>query len=321
MERLIIILIYPFREELKMELANYDVLVEKACALSQKAVVAVAGAADSHAIEAVLEVYDRGVADPYLVGDTAIIKEILRSMDRNPTDFRITDAIAGMNEAETAVEIIKSGEAGFLMKGMMETTDVLRPVVKKENGLRTGRGMSHLGFNSFKGYHKIICVTDAGMVPHPTLEQKRDILHNAIDAFHRLGYDEPKAACLCCKETVDQKIIETVEARALREMAENGDFGKCFVEGPISYDIAMNAEIAAIKHFDCPHSGNFDILMTHDIHCGNVLVKSWLMHLNSTLAGIIMGARIPIVLTSRGSTPEEKFCSLAMAAVLAGGNE
>lgn len=304
-----------------MELKGYDFLVEKAKKFTKKEVVAVAGAADKHVIESVIEVYDSGFAEPYLVGDTAVIKEILCSMDRNPSDFRMMDPLSGHNAAETSVELIKSGDASFLMKGMMETSDVLRPVVKKENGLRTGRGMSHLGFNSFAGYHKIICITDAGMVPHPSMEQKKDILFNAIDAFHRLGYDEPKAACLCCKETVDQKIVETVEARALRELAEQGQFGKCFVEGPISYDIAMNKEIAAIKHFDCPHSGDFDILMVPDIHSGNILIKSWLMHLNSVLAGIIMGARIPIVLTSRGSSPEEKFYSLAMAAVLAGNDE
>jgi len=301
-----------------MELNGYESLVEKARQLKKKEVVAVAGAADKHAIEAVVEVYDSGVAVPYLVGDTGIIKEILREMDRNPADFLMTDPLSGMNAAETAVELIKSGEAGFLMKGMMETTDVLRPVVKKENNLRTGRGMSHFALNSFAGYHKVICLTDGGMVPHPTMDQKKDILFNAIDAFHKLGYDEPKAACLCCKETVDQKIIETVEARQLRELAEAGEFGKCYVEGPISYDIAMNKEIAEIKHFDCPHSGNFDIVMVPDIHSGNILVKSWLMHLNSILAGVILGARIPIVLTSRGSTPEEKFYSLALAAVLAG---
>jgi len=301
-----------------MELKGYDVLVEKARKLTKKEVVAVAGAADRHALEAVVEVYDSGVALPYLVGDTAVIKEILRSMDRNPADFLMTDALPGMNPAETAVELIKSGEASFLMKGMMETSDVLRPVVKKENNLRTGRGMSHIAVNSFAAYPKLICLTDGGMVPHPSLQQKKDILFNAIDAFHKLGYEEPKAACLCCKETVDQKILETVEARQLREMAEAGEFGKCYVEGPISYDIAMNKEIADIKRFDCPHSGNFDILMVPDIHSGNILVKSWLMHLNAVLAGVIMGARIPIVLTSRGSTPEEKFYSLAMAAVLAG---
>lgn len=299
-----------------MELTGYDLLVEQA-KLVKKSIVAVAGAADQHAIEAVLEAHDSGVAEPFLVGDTGKIRELLHMLDRDPADFRMTDPLAGKNEAETAVELIKCGEARFLMKGMLETSEVLRPVVKRENGLRTGRGMSHLSINSFAGYHKLICCTDGGMVPHPTLEQKRDILHNAVDAFRRLGYTNPKVACLCCKETVDSKLPETMEARELQDMARAGEFGPCFVEGPISYDIAMDASIAELKGFDCPFCGDFDILLVPDINSGNILGKSWIIHQKSVMAGIIAGARIPIVLTSRGSTPEEKFYSLAVASVIA----
>lgn len=300
-----------------MELNGYSSLVELAKKLPNKSVVAVAGAADLHVIEAVLEAYDCGVAEPYLVGDSIKIKEILVGLNRKPEDFRITDKYEGLNEAETAVEIIKKGEASFLMKGMVETSDLLRPVVKKENGLRTDRGMSHLCFNSFEGYHKLLCLTDAGMVTTPNLEQKRGILANAISTLHSLGYEEPKVACLCCKETLDPKIVATTDARALREMAENGEFGKCIVEGPISYDIAMSAEIAKIKGFDCPHCGNFDIVMVPDIHGGNFLGKSLILHAKANIAGVIAGSAIPIVLSSRGSSAEEKFYSLALAAVIA----
>lgn len=302
-----------------MELSGYDKLVNRARSMPKKGIVAVAGAADIHVVKAVLEARDAGVADSFLVGDTEKISEILRSLNRNPSDFRMTDTLPGYNEAETAVELIKSGGANFLMKGMMETSAVLRPVVKRENGLHTGRCMSHLSINSFAGYPKLLCCTDGGMTPHPTLEQKRDILHNAIDVYHRLGYERPKAACLCCKETVDPRLPETVDARALRDMAAAGEFGSCSVYGPISYDIAMSPDIAAIKGFDCPDSGNFDILLVPDINSGNFLGKSWIMHLNSIMSGIIAGARIPIVLTSRGSTPEEKFYSLALASVVAAG--
>ena len=300
-----------------MELSGYESLVELAKNLPNKGIVAVAGAADAHAVEAVLEAKDNGVVEPYLVGKPNIIKEILRRHDRNPADFRIIGAVAGMNEAETAVELIKMGEASYLMKGMMETSDVLRPVVKKENGLRTGRGMSHVSFNSFAGYHKLICCTDGGMVPQPDLQQKKNILMNAVDAFRRLGYEDPKVACVCCKETVDVKIPATTDARALRDAAQAGEFGKCFVEGPISYDIAMSADIAKIKHFDCAHCGDFDIILVPDIHSGNILTKAWILHSGATMAGVIAGARIPIVVTSRGSTAEEKFLSLALAAVIA----
>lgn len=299
-----------------MELSEYTALVDSVRKNPHKPIVAVAGAADRHTIEAVLAASDAGVAQPYLVGNTEKIKEILRSLGRDPVSFKMINAASGMNEAQTAVELIKNGEASFLMKGMIETSDLLRPVVKKENGLRTGRAMSHLGFHRFKGYHKLICCTDGAMIPHPTLEQKRDILINALDALRCLGYDEPKVACVCCKETLDAKIPETVDARALRDMARAGEFGKCFVEGPISYDIAMSAEIATLKGFDCAHSGDFDVILVPDINSGNILGKSWMLHSASVMAGVVMGAKIPIILTSRGATAEEKFLSLALASVL-----
>jgi len=300
-----------------MELYNYDILIEKAKTLPKKGVVAVAAAADRHVIEATLEARANGVAEPILVGDDAKIREILRSMDLNPSDFSVVAPAAGMNEAETAVELIKDGSASFLMKGMLETTDLLRPVVKKENNLRTGRTMSHLSFNKFDAYHKVLCNTDGGMTPYPDLQKKKEIVINAVEAFHKLGYELPKVACLCCKETVDPKMVETTDARALQEMCERGELGACAVVGPISYDIAFSKEIAATKHFDCPYIADFDIVLQPNIHCGNILGKSWIVNCGAVMAGIVVGCRVPIVLSSRGSTASEKYLSLAMAAVVA----
>ena len=300
-----------------MDLLNYGMVEEMARNLPKKGVVAVASAADAHVIEAVLEAREKGVAEPILVGDAEKIRSILREMDLNPSDFNIVNTIAGMNDAETAVELIKDGSASFLMKGMLETSDMLRPVVKKENNLRTGRAMSHLSFNTFNGYHKIICSTDGGMNTYPDLDRKKDILFNAIDAFHKLGYELPKAAILCCKETYDEKIKDTVEARRLQEMAEAGDFGACYVCGPISYDICFKPEIAKVKHFDCPYCGDFDIVMGPDIHSNNLYSKVWTQHCGGVMAGMIVGAKVPIVLSSRGASAQEKYLSLTMASVIA----
>ena len=300
-----------------MELLNYDMVVEMARKLPKKGMVAVASAADAHVIEATLEAREKGVAEPIYVGDAEKIRAILREMGLNPSDFNIENTAAGMNDAETAVELVKNGSASFLMKGMLETSDMLRPVVKKENNLRTGRAMSHLSFNKFDAYHKVICSTDGGMNTYPDLERKKDILHNAIDAFHKLGYELPKAGILCCKETYDEKIKDTVEARRLQEMAEAGEFGKCAVVGPISYDIAFNAEIAKIKHFDCPYCGNFDIVMGPDIHSNNLFSKVWVQHCGAVMAGMIVGAKVPIVLSSRGASAQEKYLSLTLASVIA----
>lgn len=300
-----------------MELKNFDQVVEQAQHLEKKGTVAVAAAADAHVIESVLEGKEKGVAEPILVGDAEKIREILRSMDLNPSDFNVVNTAQGMNDAETAVELIKEGSANFLMKGMLETTDLLRPVVKKENGLRTGRTMSHLSFNKFDAYHKVIVNTDGGMTPYPTLDQKKEIIINASETLHKLGYDLPKLAVLCCKETYDPKMPETVDAAALKQACLDGELGQCFVEGPISYDIAMSKEIAATKHFDCPYVGDFDVLVQPNIHSGNIMGKCWTVSCHSTMAGIVVGCRIPIVLTSRGSSAEEKFLSLALASVVA----
>ena len=189
--------------------------------------------------------------------------------------------------------------------------------MKKENNLRTGRTMSHLSFNKFDAYHKVIVNTDGGMCTYPDLQKKKEILINAVETFRTLGYELPKVAVLCCKETVDQKMPETLDARALKEACQAGEFGACFVEGPVSYDIAMSKEIAAQKKFDCPYCEDFDILLQPNIHAGNIMGKCWTVSCHSTMAGIVVGAKVPIVLTSRGSSAEEKYLSIALAGMVA----
>lgn len=299
-----------------MELKNFDQLVEQAQQFDTKGVVAVAAAADAHVIESVLEAKEKGIAEPILVGDAEEIKKILREMGLNPSDFNVVNPPAGMDAAETAVELIKDGSANFLMKGMIETTDLLRPVVKKENNLRTGRAMSHLSFNLFDAYHKVIVNTDGGMTPYPDLEKKKQIIINCSETLHKLGYELPKFACLCCKETYDPKMPETVDAAALKEAAEKGELGKCFVEGPISYDIAMSREIAETKKFTCEYVEDFDVVLQPNIHAANIMGKCWIVSCKAKMAGIVVGSRVPIVLTSRGSSAEEKFLSLALATVV-----
>jgi phosphate butyryltransferase len=231
-------------------------------------------------------------------------------MATTPSDFQIAGTPSGKDDAQTAVDLIREGSADFLMKGILETSDLLRPVVKKENGLRTGRTMSHLAvFGDVPAYHKLLAMTDGGMLPYPDLDRKKEILINAVQAFGRLGYECPKAAVLCCKETYDEKMPEVVDAAALKAAAQRGEFGQCFVEGPVSYDIALDAEIARMKHFDCPHAGNFDILIVPDIHAGNILGKCFTVTCRATMAGIIVGSRVPSF-SRRVQAPRVKNSSL-----------
>ncbi|MDR1765409.1 MAG: phosphate butyryltransferase [Lachnospiraceae bacterium] len=301
-----------------MEITSYDSIMERARTLKKRGVAAVAGAADRHVIEATLEARELGVAEPLFIGDAAKIKGILREMGLNPSEFRVEGQLPGMNAPETAVEIIKAGEADFIMKGMVETSDLMRPVVKKENDLRTGRNMSHLSFNILPAYHKLIVLTDGGMTPYPDLAKKKDIVANVVNTLHTLGYESPKVACLCCKETVDEKMPETTDARALQEMSLAGEFGACEVVGPVSFDIAFSKEIAQIKGFEGPHCGNFDVVLVPNIHAGNILGKCWVVWGKSTMTGFVVGAKIPIVLTSRGSSAQEKYLALALSSVVTG---
>ena len=265
-----------------------------------------------------LEAKNEGIAQPILVGDAGEIKKILGSMGLNCSDFDIVDAPGTPADAAVkAVEVIKAGDANFLMKGMIETTDLLRPVVKKENDLRTGRTMSHLAFNKFDAYHKVIVNTDGGMCTYPDLQKKKEIVINAVETLRTLGYELPKVACLCCKETPDEKMPETMDARALKEACEAGELGQCFVEGPVSYDIAMSREFAATKKFNCPHVEDFDIVLQPNIHAANIMGKCWLVSCRAKMAGIVVGAKVPIVLTSRGSSAEEKYLSIALAGMVA----
>ena len=301
----------------RMELTNFEELIDRAKKLKDPGRVAVAGGAAEHVIEAVLKAKEDGLCVPILVGDKAAIRQVICGMGLNPDDFEICSCYEGKNESETCVELIREKKADILMKGTPETSDFLRPIVKKENNLRTGRTMSHVTLFKIPQYHKMICNTDGGVTPYPTFDQKVDILINAVDTLHKLGYECPKAAVLCCKEKVDLKMPETVDAGKLHDLCEAGELGNCCVEGPISYDLAFDKEVARLKHYDSPYVGDFDILLHHDIHSGNVVGKMFLTHMGGRMSGIIMGCKVPIIMTSRGSGADEKYLSIAMASVAA----
>lgn len=290
-----------------------------ACAQSKKVRrMALAAAQDGPAIHAALAAWDARIAAPVFVGDAQAIKALLNEQGRNPADFDILPAPAG-REAEFAVALVQEGSAHLLMKGRLETRDLLRPVVAEGSNLRTGRLMSHVALlGGVPGTDKLLVVTDGGMVLYPTLEEKAAILENAVEALRKLGHESVSVAALCAIETVNPKMKESVEAAELQRMNREGLLVNCTVTGPISYDVAMDARIARHKGFDCPHCGDFDILLAPDMTCGNILSKSLILSAGARMGGVIAGARAPIVLTSRGSSAQEKFNSIALAALLAG---
>lgn len=293
--------------------ANFEAIVAGAKSRASKAVVAVAAAEDLEVIEAVLRAKKEGIADFILVGNRNTISGILCDIDENPFDYTILEAGSPREAGQIAVEQVRAGAANFLMKGLMDTKDLLGPVVSKENGLRTGRVMSHMAFNELPNYHKLIVNTDGGMLVYPDLEQKKMLIENAVITLRSMGYQQPLFAVLAGVEKTNPKMQETVDADALMRMNQAGQIPDCVIEGPLSYDVAMSADIARHKGSPYRHSGNYDVLVVPNLAAGNILGKSWTITAGATMAGIIVGAKVPIVLTSRGSTAEEKFLSIALA--------
>ncbi len=297
-----------------MEYKNFDELVEKVKGFPTMKKMAVAQSGDEHTLEAVLNARKEGIAHPILVGNKKNILEILKKLGEEVPDCDIYEANDDVEAAELAVKLVKEGKADFLMKGFLDTGVILKAVVNKENGLGKGGVMSHFSMFDVPTYHKILVAVDGGMVTYPTLEQKKAIIENTVDTLVAMGYNCPKVGVLACVEKVNPKMPETVEARELQEMNERGEIKNCIVEGPVSYDCAVDGEIAKFKGFESKVAGDVDILVAPNIHAGNIMGKMLSVTCKAKMAGFIVGATCPIVLTSRGSSAEEKFLSIVVSA-------
>ena len=302
-----------------MALVSFDEILRSAGELPERAVMAVAAAADPHSLEAALEARRAGIAEPLLVGDRGAILSLLEGLGESVPDEDIIDASGSAEAAARAVALVREGRASFLLKGGLDTSVLLRAVVDKEHGLSRGRLMSHFTIFQIPGYHKLLAPVDGGMVTYPTLEQKKQIIENTVEMFHALGYECPKVGVLACVEKLNPKMPETVEADALKQMNLRGEIPGCVVEGPISYDCAVSKEIADYKGFESPCAGDCDILLAPNIHAGNIMGKMLTVTCGAKMAGFIVGAACPIAMTSRGSSAEEKFDSIVLAAVCAAG--
>ena len=218
--------------------------------------------------------------------------------------------------ARAAIRAIAAGKADFLMKGTLETKDLLRAVVAKDAGMRTDRLMSKFDFIENPGYHKLIALSDSAMNPKPDLNQKKQIIDNALDVLHSMGIAKPKVAVLAAAETLNPKLQESVDADALKKMYEAGQFTDCYLEGPISIDLAMDPESVRIKNYGSPVGGDADLLICPDLVSGNMMGKGMLIT-GAKAAGIIVGAKAPIVLMSRAASVEDKLYSIILGAIAA----
>ncbi len=293
---------------------SFDELIEKVKGYSSIKRMAIAAAGERHTLEAAFHARKEGVARPVLVGDEAEIRRIMKEMGEEVPDEDIYPAADNKEAAELAVSLVREGKADFLMKGYLDTGVILKAVVNKEQGLGKGGVMSHFTMFDVPGYHKILVPVDGGMVTYPTLEQKKAIIENTVDTLIAMGYDCPKVGVLACVEKVNPKMPETVEAAELACMNRDGEIENCIVEGPISYDCAVDGEIARLKGYESRIAGDVDVLVAPNIHAGNIMGKMLTCTCKAKMAGFVVGAKCPVVLTSRGSSAEEKFLSIVVSA-------
>lgn len=276
--------------------------------------MAVIKAEDEHTLRAVMQARKLGVIHPVLIGNAQVIKNALNHMGAFPDEFEIVDVDDPKEAALTAIQMIHGKQADFLMKGLVETKDLMSVIVARESGMRTGRLMSKIDFMEIKGYHKIFVLSDSALNTKPDLEAKKQIIKNGLDVVRRLGIAYPKVAVLAASETLNPKLSESADAFELKKMYENGEFPECILEGPVSIDLALDKEAVKIKGYKSPVGGDADLLICPDLVSGNLMGKGMLLA-GAKAAGIITGAKAPIVLMSRAAAIEEKFQSIILGAI------
>lgn len=282
--------------------------------------IAVAAAHDADVLKAVVEAKRRRIAEPILVGHGDAIRAILEELGENPSDYEIIQADTDVDCAQKAVECVSAGKANFLMKGLLNTPDIMRAVLKPEAGLRTGKLISHVMMYEPKG-HRMMGLTDGGMNTFPDLDKKAEILENAARVFKALGYDEINAACICGAEVVNPKIQSTVDAKTLSEMTDRWAPYHMNVYGPVGLDLAVSEAACRHKHYEAKGAGQADILLVPSYETGNGIGKAMSIFGGAMNAGIVVGAKVPIVLVSRADSAEVKLASVALGAVVARGLE
>ncbi|HEU4925726.1 MAG TPA: bifunctional enoyl-CoA hydratase/phosphate acetyltransferase [Vicinamibacterales bacterium] len=278
---------------------------------------AVAHPCEETALEGALDAGAKGLITPILVGPDAKIREVAAKGGHDLAGVRIVDAQHSHEAAAKAVALVRQGEAELLMKGSLHTDELLGAVVARDTGLRTGRRISHVFIMDVPTYHKVLVVTDAAINIAPTLEDKADICQNAIDLAITLGVERPKVAILAAVETVNSKMQPTLDAAALCKMAERGQIKGAMLDGPLAFDNAISREAARVKGIKSEVAGDPDILLAPDLEAGNILAKLLSFLANADSAGLVLGARVPIILTSRADSVRARIASCGVAMLAA----
>jgi phosphate acetyltransferase len=295
---------------------KYERLIEHARAV--KAVpTAVAHPCDESSVTAAIDAAKMGLIAPILVGPKARIEAAADKAGARISALEIVDAPHSHASAAQAVQLVREGRAECLMKGSLHTDELMGAVVAREGGLRTARRISHCFVMDVPSHADVLIVSDAAVNIAPTLEEKVDIVQNAIDLARSLGAKEVRVAILSAMETVNPKVPSTIEAAALCKMADRGQITGAILDGPLALDNAINLQAAQIKHIRSEVAGRANVLIVPNLEAGNMLAKSLTFLAGADAAGIVLGARVPIILTSRADSVKARLASCAVASLVA----
>jgi len=300
-----------------MSVKKLDELIELAKSQSKKRLVVVYGQ-DAHSIEAVSEAIDNGVVEATLVGDENVIKEVCAAEGIDVNKFEIVhepvDVAAGMR----SVQLINEGKGDMIMKGLISSDKYMRCILNKEKGITNkGAVLSHISVFEVPTYHKLLITSDVAVIPNPDIKQKIAITNYLIKTAHRLNIVKPKVALICLSEATNPKIPQTVDAAIISKMADRGQIKGAFVDGPMGLDLAIDKEAVEIKNFQSDVAGDADCLQWSNIEAGNVFYKTATKLMHAELAAIVVGARVPAILSSRGDSSKTKLYSITLAALMA----
>jgi phosphate butyryltransferase len=296
-------------------ITKLDNLVERTKSRPKRK-IAIAAAGDYEVLEAIRHAINEGIVEPVFIGHKPQITTIAEDLEFDLSPYEIIHIPDTIEAALEATRLVKEGYADILMKGLVSTQYLLRAVLDKENGLRSGDLLSHVAFFESPYYHKILGLTDAAMNVAPSFEDKVALINNAVAAFHKIGIDYPKVAVVGSVETINPRMEATMHAATLSMMNKRNQIKGCIVDGPLALDNAVSKKSAELKHIQSDVAGDADLVVAPDINGANFLYKALNFIGGATCAAVIMGARVPIVLTSRADTERSKFLSIALAAAM-----
>ncbi len=299
-----------------MALNNFEPIVERAKQIKKPLRAVIAGADAENILLGAFEAQEAGFAVPVLVGEGKKIEPMLERLGLKEKPYRLVDTQEGDNVSQIAIDLVNQGEGDMLMRGNTQTREFLLPLLVPENGLRTDKLLTHIDLVCMPEYPKVIAIGDVTVTIEPSLQQKKLIIQNMVETLRAVGYEHPNIALLSMVEKVAFHMRDTVEAQELVKEHQERPIADCELVGPIAYDLILSKEAARLKGYNCPQCGEFDGIIVPSLLAGNLIVKCWQMHAHAQTCGLIVGAKVPVALTSRSDDRKVAFHSLAFCAAL-----